>query len=275
MFEAFDAGSLNPDQFPLLHSVSAGSGSPLVLVHGMAASLRDWAAVLPALAQHGFSAYAVDLIGHGDSPKPEIETAYQVEFMYQAFQAWMSALPFDEPVTLVGHSLGGYLSLLHAMRHPETVRALVLVDPLYSPNQLSPLLNWMRHRPHLGVRTIPYVPAWFVDKVSELGTLLNEGLETQELLRMAADYRRASPKILYIPRTIEDLTGKLAQVNKPSLVVWGKQDRTLNPVSFETLVQRMPQAYGQALPGFGHHPHLANSSKLNELIVDFVRHLES
>ena len=273
MFEPFNAGQSSPFYFPPLYSVAAGSGNPLVLVHGMAASLRDWAAVLPALAQHGFATYAVDLIGHGDSPKPELDAAYHIEFMYQAFHAWLAALTITEPVILVGHSMGGYLSLLHTIRHPETVRALILVDPLYSPSQLSPLLNWMRHRPDLGVRTSPYVPAWFVDKVSGLGTLLNEGIETQELLRMAADYRRASPKILYIPRTIEDLTGKLAEINKPSLVVWGKQDRTLNPVSFETLVQRMPKAFGQALPGFGHHPHLANSSGVNGLIVEFIRQL--
>lgn len=275
MIETFDPGLSNPLNFPPLHSVSAGSGRPLVLVHGMAASLRDWAAVLPALAQQGFTAYAVDLIGHGDSPKPELGAAYHIEFMYQAFRAWLSAQPFSEPAILVGHSLGGYLSLLHAMRYPETVRALVLLNPLYSPNQLSPLLNWMRARPDLGVRTMPYIPAWFVDKVSGLGALLNEGIATQELLRMAADYRRASPNILYIPRTIEDLTGKLAHVKKPSLVVWGKQDRTLNPVSFEILVQRMPNAFGQALPGFGHHPHLSSSSRLNELIVDFVHKLGS
>ena len=51
--------------------VQQGSGSPVVLIHGVAASLHDWDDLTPDLAKNGYASYALDLLGHGDSPKPD------------------------------------------------------------------------------------------------------------------------------------------------------------------------------------------------------------
>ena len=54
-----------------------GDGPPAILIHGMGASLRQWDYLMPQLAAAGFSAYALDLPGHGDSLKPEAAEHYQ------------------------------------------------------------------------------------------------------------------------------------------------------------------------------------------------------
>ena len=53
-----------------INYVQAGEGAPVIMLHGLAASLHDWDALLPALARAGYAGYALDILGHGDSAKP-------------------------------------------------------------------------------------------------------------------------------------------------------------------------------------------------------------
>ena len=134
-------------QIPIeVNFVSQGKGNPVVLIHGLAASLHDWDVLIPRLVESGYSTYALDLLGHGDSPKIN-SRAYQMEWLYEHFSNWMRSLHLTEPAILVGHSLGGYLALEYARRVPAWTRGLVLVNPLYSLSQLPPLLAVVREGP--------------------------------------------------------------------------------------------------------------------------------
>ena len=101
-----------------LNYTDQGRGPTAILLHGMAASLYDWEALSPALAAVGFRALAVDLLGPGDSHKPEDPDAYTLETFYTHLEEWTANLDAPPPYYLVGHSLGGYLGLLFAMRQP-------------------------------------------------------------------------------------------------------------------------------------------------------------
>ena len=68
---------------------SLGDGPPVVLIHGMAASLRQWDYLMPQLAAQGFSAHALDLQGHGDSPKPNNLENYHIEVLYEQLKCWI------------------------------------------------------------------------------------------------------------------------------------------------------------------------------------------
>ena len=82
-----------------------GTGSPVILIHGIAASHHNWDDLMPLLAEQGFSSYALDLLGHGDSPKPA-SRAYQMDWLYEHFATWVRSLHLREPAILIGHSLG-------------------------------------------------------------------------------------------------------------------------------------------------------------------------
>ncbi|MBK9208139.1 MAG: alpha/beta hydrolase [Anaerolineales bacterium] len=121
--------------------VKQGEGAPVILTHGLAASLHDWDDLLPELAASGYAGYALDLFGHGESYKPADHHEYTFDAVFDYFVAWIDSLQINEPMILVGHSLGGGLSLQYTLRYPERVRALVLVNPFYDIQQLPPILQ--------------------------------------------------------------------------------------------------------------------------------------
>jgi pimeloyl-ACP methyl ester carboxylesterase len=104
-----------------------GAGAPTVLlVHGVAGWHRTWWRVGPALARHGWRVLAVDLRGHGHSPRIEgtITVADLADDVAEEIEG--SGAPID---ALIGHSLGAAVSAELAFRHPELVQRLVLEDP--------------------------------------------------------------------------------------------------------------------------------------------------
>jgi pimeloyl-ACP methyl ester carboxylesterase len=253
-----------------LHYIELGTGPVVILLHGMAASSSGWAALMPALASLGYRALAVDLLGHGDSPKPEDPRAYTLKNCYQSLETWVAGLALQPPLILIGHSLGGYLCLEFASRHVLQVAALALVDPLYKLGQISPLLRLFRGRSHLGAKAMQAVPLELIDRLLAWDSINLAGFSPQACRQIALDYKRASPNIMHFTQDIQDLTPRLGHIRNPTLVVWGERDLTLRPASFPALVARLPNATGHSLPRSGHQPHIGQPVRVNRLILDFL-----
>lgn len=103
-----------------------GEGEPLVLVHGLGGSLENWLAVAPLLTSAAH-VVALDLRGHGRTPATAEQTA-GVDDNRRLLERFVDEM-FDEPVTLMGNSMGGMIALVYAGGRSERVRSLVLVDP--------------------------------------------------------------------------------------------------------------------------------------------------
>lgn len=257
-----------------IYSVRQGDGAPIILVHGVAASVGDWVDISPALVNAGYATYALDLLGHGRSIKPKDLKAYNVTRIFADFEAWLESLHFDTPLILLGHSLGGYLSIEYALRYPERVRALVLLDPFYSLGQLSPLLRFHYRYPIVNLGLISYAPRWLIRLSIELTSLfIRNGYiapQTREgRAQTADDYKRASPGIYNILTTVRDLTPDLPKVKVPVLVVWGAHDQSLSPGSFRKLAAALPNAQTVELVS-GHVPHQSHPALLNPHILAFL-----
>lgn len=104
-------------------SGTPGPGTPFVLVHGFADTAATWDCLVPLLHEHG-PVYRSDLPGHGGRASDSAELMSRDAAVAELTEQ-ITAL--GRPVTLVGHSLGGYLALTLAIRSPELVGALVLV----------------------------------------------------------------------------------------------------------------------------------------------------
>lgn len=258
--------------------IQKGEGRPIILIHGIAASLHDWDDLVPELSARGYSSYALDLLGHGDSPKID-SRAYQMEWMLDNFAAWMRSLHLTEPAVLIGHSLGGYIALEYARRVSAWTRGLVLIDPFYSLSQLPALLRRTYRRPHLSSYIVGKTPRWlfrFIVDVTSVAMGHSTGalhsLPERIRAQTALDYARTAPGVYGVIKSSVDLTADLHSISMPSLVVWGDRDQTLAPSSFDRLVNQMPRATGKSLRA-GHVPHQSNVDEFNPLVLDFLSHL--
>lgn len=257
-------------QFDLLNFVIEGDGPPVILLHGISASLDHWQYLLPELISAGYCALAMDLLGHGDSAKPRDPRLYTMDALYGAFEALLDCLQLDPPFTLVGHSLGGYLSLRYAHRNPRNVRAMVLIDPLYSLKQLTPALGTLMPLNFLGVKILKATPRPVVDTFLSLDETFTMDLAPRIRQMYARDVKRASPYFLLIPASAKDLTPRLKDIPAQTLVIWGAQDRIEYPHSFPRLVSGLPHATGRIIAGGGHQPHHGKPKLVNRIILDFI-----
>ena len=257
-----------------IYSVQQGNGEPVILIHGVAASVFDWVDLSPALVSAGYATYALDLLGHGRSFKPKDVKEYNVNRIFEHFETWLKTLDLEAPLILVGHSLGGYLAIEYALRYPQRVRALVLVDPFYTLDQLSPLLRLHYKWPIINLGLISYAPEWLIRLSIELTALfIRNGYITpqtkQGRAQTANDYKHASPGIYNILTTTRDLTPDLPKVRVPALVAWGIHDQSLSPQFFEKLAAALPNAQTAAIDS-GHVPHQSHPAELNQHIMDFL-----
>ena len=261
----------------IANHVQHGDGTPVVLIHGIAASLHDWDDLIPDLTKNGYASYALDLLGHGDSPKPD-SRAYQMDWLFEHFSKWMQSLHLTEPAVLIGHSLGGYIALEYARRVSAWTRGLVLVNPFYSRSQLNPLFRRSHTRRNLKGLIAGNTPRWilraFVDLASM--TMGNGGglhsLPERVREQTALDYARTASGVYNVPNDALDLTETLSQLIMPTLIVWGNQDKTLAPSSFPKMIDAMPRAIGKSIRA-GHVPHQSNAEEFNAMVLEFLRGL--
>lgn len=219
-----------------------GSGRPLVLLHGLSGSGRWWVRTVPALAQH-FEVYTLDLLGFGRSRGQPPALAEAPTLLAQ----FCDEIRLD-CATLIGHSMGGYISAALAARCSERVERLVLVDPV-----LAPMGGYRRAAFNL-VKALRYVPADFLPVLA--WDTLRAGPRTM---------RRAIPEVLSA-----DLRPTLGQVCQPTLVVWGQHDTLMPPAVGEAVHHLLPHSDFIVIPGAGHNPMWDRPAEFNRIVLDFL-----
>lgn len=251
-----------------------GQGKPVVLIHGLGASRQDWNLLIPKLLTAGYQCISLDLLGHGESDKPLDSSYYHIENIYTQFIDWLDVNQFSEPTAFIGHSMGGFISLLTALRRPNLVRSLALIDPLYSPIQLPLFSHFIQKYPEVSAKAMELAPEWLIYTLAGFDPTTSKFFDEENRRRVANDYKRASPNIFYLTRSFFDLKPSLSEINKPALVLWGDSDRTLLPDTFPELVNSLPFARSHTIPGAGHQPHLSHPEHISGEVLKFLKQVE-
>jgi haloacetate dehalogenase len=136
VFEGFARQHVDVAEGMAINCVVAGSGDPVLMLHGFPQSLAMWARVAPLLVRAGFSVVCADLRGYGDSTKPSDQpdhTPYAFRTMAQDQVALMRRLGFSR-FHMIGHDRGGRTGHRMALDHPDVVRSLAVLDivPTYA-----------------------------------------------------------------------------------------------------------------------------------------------
>lgn len=109
-----------------MHYVIAGTGYPLVFLHGWPQSCYEWRKIIPSVAQH-FTVIAPDLRGLGNSDRPM--TGYDKRTLASDVYALVQSLGFSK-IGLTGHDWGGSVAYYLAYDHPEMVERLMILDSI-------------------------------------------------------------------------------------------------------------------------------------------------
>ncbi len=254
----------------------AGSGRPLLLVHGLLGYTFSWRFNLTALATHA-TLYAVDLLGTGFSDRAELDCSLPAMARYLTrFVNQLNIGQFD----LLGSSHGGALAITLAGLDPSRIRRLILCSPA---NPWAPRGRWLA--PFLSATPVrPFVP-----RMTRL-----KWLRRLQLGRMYGDRRRISPGTLEgycaplaIPGTIEhvqqilcgwnkdlaQLPGALARIGGiPTLLLWGDHDRVVSPASAEPLRSHFHNVEYFVFEGVGHLPYEEVPEAFNRVVTEFLTH---
>jgi len=245
-----------------LHYLEAGSGPPLVLVHGLASSAtQDWGRLVPPLARR-FHVYAPDLPGFGESERPA-EADYSIPMQVAAVRAFMEAKGVLR-ARVAGISMGGWIVSRLAGEHPERVERLVVVDAAgMRPERPDIPAEVLLPRDEEGVRRLVAavrhnapVPPSFVAR-----DILALRLREERIVRRALESFREGR---------DWLNGTLGRADMPVLVVWGKQD-ALIPVAYGVALKaEFPRAELVVLDGCGHVPMADCPEAFDRAVIPFL-----
>jgi triacylglycerol lipase len=247
-----------------IHYWDVGSGPVVVLVHGLGSRKEDWLPVVAPLSQK-YRVLVPDQIGFGHSDKPLLE--YRIQTYVDFLDEFLRDLKVEK-ASLVGESLGGWISALYAAEitggaHLVPVEKLVLVDaaglhqdkpiPDLNPSTLAGMRGLME--------AVFYDTSWvtedalrklFADKLS-----LHDGYTVRSILGNPAT-------------ASERLDNRLGEIHVPTLVVWGKQDNLLPIASGERYAAGIPGARIISFDKCGHVPPIEKAEEFVSSVTTFL-----
>lgn len=238
-----------------------GTGSTLLLLHGIGGDADDWAFCLDALSQ-SYRVVALDLLGFGRSDKPYIN--YSIAGFVEVLQRVLRTLQIDH-VSLLGHSLGGWVAASFGLRFPAIVDKLVLVDAagLWGNTVALPIDLQLSTRQHL--RDV--FEFLFYDKSLATDDLAD--LAYQQHLERGDGYTIHN-LLQHLPDGREWLDRNIAELKTPTLIVWGEQDAMIPVETARHFHRLIANSQLQIIPHCGHLPALEKPAELLRSVLNFL-----
>lgn len=246
-----------------------GQGAPLVFLHGFMGDGDCWQALVTQLSPH-YRCISLDQLGFGKSSKPKMryDLAKLSAFVHQVVTRL--ELP---AVTLIGHSLGGWVSSTYALNHPDRVSGLVLLAPAGIRDDsfcgrydhLRPLL-WQTPLVDLALGAIaPLANATGQGDALKKIAWMRRELNSQPAARsFLVDRLRPEDAIDTVEKDIH-------RIAAPTLVITGDRDDTIPLWHSETYAQRIPNARLEVIPDADHALPTHYVTELTERIVPFLQ----
>lgn len=230
-----------------LRVLEGGEGPPVVLLHGRGNAASTWFPQLGELARR-HRVLAVDLPGFGCSSAPQgpLRTAEEgLRFFVEPVEAVLSALA-PGPMTLVGHSLGGFVSLELALRGRVPVERLVLVDAMgLGPEMAMEARLYFRAGPERLARVLGPERFKTISRLPD--TPLHRQLDALDYELMSVpggrpEATRAFNLLVPILGGVFHRAERLGEVKQPTLLYWGEYDRVMPELVAEAALRQLPQA---------------------------------
>ena len=262
-----------------LHHKIYGAGNPVLCIHGFGASLFSWRNFVDPLSRN-YQLILIDLKGCGDSPKPP-DSRYSIQD--HADLIYQFILDHDlRNLTLVGNSFGGALALLLSIRlienEPGRLRGLVLIDPGAYPQYIPGYVKLIGF-PVIGALAVYLTPATCMAKsILRLAYYDPTKITGEQIAAYAAPLAAPGGKHALletgkriIPPNIDELVAKYKDINVPTLIIWGKQDKIISPDAGRLLVQAIQNSTLKWIDQCGHVAQEEKPEATVPLVLNFLQ----
>ncbi len=252
----------------VVHYEVYGRGRPVILLHGWLESWDNWLGTMKSLSRR-YRTYALDFWGFGESGKQGV--GFTVQDYVEMVSQFMERLGIEQALIL-GHSMGGTVSLSMALDHPGRVQRVAVVG---SPIVGDGLALFLRLAAHRFLASLAYqVPGAIPLGVRLFSPLLARDWKTwykmfeRDLSRTTLESFHYS--IASLRKT--DLRPQLKEIQVPVLGVYGRADRIVDPGQGEVLAQGTPLAQVCYFQRSGHFPMLDEPERFNRTLYEFLDH---
>ncbi len=261
--------SLLSEPIPTSYICQGSGGMPIVFLHGFDSSLLEFRRIIPIIAAHR-AVWAIDLLGFGFTSRlPECPFSSAAILAHlQAF--WQAQI--QQPMILVGVSMGGAAAIEFTLNHPEFVHQLILIDSAGFTQ--PPLLGRFINQP-LGNLATKFLSSPGVRKSISEKAYYDRSFVTADSLVCATlhlemtNWREALIDFTR-NRGYGYLLNRLSVIAQETLIIWGRQDRILGIKAPPLFMDKLPSARLEWIDDCGHVPHLEQAHTTAQLILDFV-----
>ncbi|MFN2612781.1 MAG: alpha/beta fold hydrolase [Solirubrobacterales bacterium] len=258
-----------------------GEGPTILLIHGITGDSDVWASALPRLVGAGHQVIAPDMPGHGASERQRGDHSLGA---HASMLRDLLMTIDSQPVSVVGHSLGGGMAMQFAYQFPELVERLVLVDSGGLGREVSPLIRAALlpgAERFLGLANADEVRG----AVSALGRFfdrigLKPGSDISEALRGVGSLQDADRRAAFVrtARSVISLAGQRVSANDklylaqhvPTLIIWGERDKLIPVDHAHDAHKAMPGSRLELFEDAGHFPMLDDPERFASLLSNFI-----
>ena len=254
-----------------IHYLHQGEGDPVILIHGGGMWLYSYRHNLPELAKN-FSVYAIDMPGYGYTRCRTDTSPYSIDSMADTIAGFMDKMNIEK-ASLAGHSWGGGWVIHFAHRYPDRVERLILIDS--SGLDVKDVLEWeLLKIPILGKILVRCISEEIVRRRLE-HSFYHRGLLTDDMVHEVyapLTFSHNQKALLKLCRNMDwKATEKsLGDIKKPILLIWGDNDRYLDPALAQEFLKRCSHIRLEMIKDCGHSAHEEYPGAVNSLIREFL-----
>jgi 2-succinyl-6-hydroxy-2,4-cyclohexadiene-1-carboxylate synthase len=252
----------------------AGTGEPLVLLHGFTGRAANWRPLLPRLAQQ-WRVIAIDLPGHGDSGAPASVARYKMNRVAADLVA-LATRRDALPAHWLGYSMGGRLALYLAVNHPAAVRSLILESATAGLSDRAERQARRAADEALAARIERDGMAAFVEYWEQLplfaglARLSDEARATLHSQRLGNTPVGLAHSLRGMGTGVQpSLWSRLKGVDKPTLLIVGTEDAKFVALN-ERIAATVPGATLRPIPDAGHTVHLEQPEAFVAAVTSFL-----
>lgn len=250
----------------VVNYVDVGQGPTVVLIHGLGADLTRFEHNIECLSRH-FRVVALDLPGFGDSGKSKVP--YNGKYYVDVVEKLRQRLNLGK-ITLIGNSMGGWLSLLYAQTHNSHLDSLILIAPAFVfglPEGISAEAIISGAKPKTNIQMTQYMQrvlyeSDFSDKQIQDNLAKHQTKNRGDGIKQVA-YSLQNNEFVFTPLSVTKITHQ-------TLIIHGDSDGIVPVVTSQKLNELLPHSRMIIIEQSGHWPQWENHSVVNPLLLEFL-----